>query len=141
MSTMIKTKIVCTIGPASNSYERIEQLIQEGMDVARLNFSHGRYEEHHQVIESIRQSSLKTNKPVAILQDLGGPKIRIGEIEKEPIFLKEGSSFILTSREVPGDEQEVSVTFSSLPQKVKRGDCIFLADGTLELKVKELTST
>ncbi|MCG2821959.1 MAG: pyruvate kinase [Candidatus Atribacteria bacterium] len=141
MSIMIKTKIVCTIGPASNSYEKIEKLIQEGMDVARLNFSHGRHEEHRQVIENIRQVSLKTNKPVAILQDLGGPKIRIGEIEKEPIFLKEGSSFILTNREVPGDEQEVSVTFPSLPQKVKRGDCIFLADGTLELKVKELTST
>ena len=141
MSTMIKTKIVCTIGPASNSYEKIEKLIQEGMDVARLNFSHGRHEEHRQVIENIRQASLKTNKSVAILQDLGGPKIRIGEIKKEPIFLKEGSSFILTNREVPGDEQEVSVTFPSLPQKVKRGDCIFLADGTLELKVKELTST
>lgn len=141
MSIMIKTKIVCTIGPASNSYEKIEKLIQEGMDVARLNFSHGNYVKHHQVIENIRQASLKTTKPVAILQDLGGPKIRIGEIEKEPIFLKEGSSFILTNREVPGDEQEVSVTFPSLPQKVKRGDCIFLADGTLELKVKELTST
>jgi len=141
MSIMIKTKIVCTIGPASNSYEKIEQLIQEGMDVARLNFSHGRHEEHHQVIENIRQACLKTNKPVAILQDLGGPKIRIGEIKKEPIFLKEGSSFILTNRKVTGDEQEVSVTFPSLPQKVKRGDCIFLADGTLELKVKEVTST
>jgi len=141
MSVMIKTKIVCTIGPASNSYEKIEKLIQRGMDVARLNFSHGSHEEHHQVIENIRWASLKTNKSVAILQDLGGPKIRIGKIEKESIFLKENSFFILTNREVPGDEQEVSVTFPSLPQKVKRGDCIFLADGTLELKVKELTPT
>lgn len=96
MSIMIKTKIVCTIGPASNSYEKIEKLIQEGMDVARLNFSHGSHEEHHQVIENIRRASLKTNESVAILQDLGGPKIRIGKIEKEPILLKEGSSFILT---------------------------------------------
>lgn len=141
MSIMIKTKIVCTIGPASNSYEKIEKLIQGGMDVARLNFSHGSHEEHCQVIENIRQASLKTNEPVAILQDLGGPKIRIGKIEKGPIFLKENSSFILTNREVPGDEQEVSVTFPSLPQKVKKGDRIFLADGTLELKVKELTPT
>lgn len=141
MSVMIKTKIVCTIGPASNSYEKIEKLIQRGMDVARLNFSHGSHEEHYQVIKNIRWTSLKTNKSVAILQDLGGPKIRIGKIEKESIFLKENSSFILTNREVPGDEQEVSVTFPSLPQKVKRGDCIFLADGTLELKVKELTPT
>jgi len=141
MSVMIKTKIVCTIGPASNSYEKIEKLIQRGMDVARLNFSHGSHEEHHQVIENIRWASLKTNESVAILQDLGGSKIRIGKIEKESIFLKENSSFILTNREVPGDEHEVSVTFPSLPQKVKKGDCIFLADGTLELKVKELTPT
>jgi len=136
---MIKTKIVCTIGPASSSYEKIEKLIQGGMDVARLNFSHGSHEKHHQVIENIRQASLKTNESVAILQDLGGPKIRIGKIEKGLILLKEGSSFILTNREVPGDEQGVSVTFPFLSQKVKKGDRIFLADGTLELKVKGLT--
>jgi pyruvate kinase len=111
------------------------------MNVARLNFSHGSYKEHLQVIENIRQASLKIGQPIAILQDLGGPKIRIGKIIKEPIFLKEGSSFILTNRKVPGDEQEVSLTFPFLPQKVKKGDCIFLADGTLELKVKEFTST
>lgn len=138
---MRKTKIVCTIGPASRSYEVIEKLIKMGMNVARLNFSHGSYKEHLQVIENIRQASLKIGQPIAILQDLGGPKIRIGKIIKEPIFLKEGSSFILTNRKVPGDEQEVSLTFPSLPQKVKKGDCIFLADGTLELKVKEFTST
>lgn len=138
---MRKTKIVCTIGPASRAYDVIEKLIRMGMNVARLNFSHGSYKEHLQVIENIRQASLKIGQPIAILQDLGGPKIRIGKIIKEPIFLKEGSSFILTNRKVPGDEQEVSVTFPSLPQKVKKGDCIFLADGTLELKVKEFAST
>jgi pyruvate kinase len=138
---MRKTKIVCTIGPASRSYEVIEKLIKMGMNVARLNFSHGSYKEHLQVIENIRQASLKIGQPIAILQDLGGPKIRIGKIIKEPIFLKEGSSFILTNRKVPGDEQEVSLTFPSLPQKVKKGDCIFLADGTLELKVKDFNST
>lgn len=138
---MRKTKIVCTIGPASRAYDVIEKLIRMGMNVARLNFSHGSYKEHLQVIENIRQASLKIGQPIAILQDLGGPKIRIGKIIKEPIFLKEGSSFILTNRKVAGDEQEVSLTFPSLPQKVKKGDCIFLADGTLELKVKEFTST
>jgi len=138
---MRKTKIVCTIGPASRIYDVIEKLIKMGMNVARLNFSHGSYKEHLQVIENIRQASLKIGQPIAILQDLGGPKIRIGKIIKEPIFLKEGSSFILTNRKVPGDEQEVSLTFPFLPQKVKKGDCIFLADGTLELKVKEFTST
>ncbi len=138
---MRRTKIVCTIGPASGSYKLIEELIKKGMDVARLNFSHGNYEGHLQKIEYIRQASLKTGKTVAILQDLEGPKIRIRKIEKEPIFLKEGSSFILTNRKVIGDEQEVSITFPSLPQKVKQGDYIFLADGTLELKVKETTFT
>ncbi len=138
---MRKTKIVCTIGPASSSYEMIENLIKRGMNVARLNFSHGSYEEHLQKIEYIRKVSLKTGKPVAILQDLGGPKIRTGKIEKEPIFLKEGSTFILTNRKVAGNEQEAPITFPSLPQKVKKGNCIFLADGTLELKIKELTPT
>ncbi len=138
---MRRTKIVCTIGPASGSYKLIEELIKKGMDVARLNFSHGNYEGHLQKIEYIRQASLKTGKTVAILQDLEGPKIRIRKIEKEPIFLKEGSSFILTNRKVIGDEQEVSIAFPSLPQKVKQGDYIFLADGTLELKVKETTFT
>ena len=138
---MRRTKIVCTIGPASGSYKLIEELIKKGMDVARLNFSHGNYEGHLQKIEYIRQASLKAGKTVAILQDLEGPKIRLGKIEKEPIFLKEGSSFILTNRKVIGDEQEVSITFPSLPQKVKQGDYIFLADGTLELKVKETTFT
>ena len=138
---MRKTKIVCTIGPASSSYEIIEQLIKKGMDVARLNFSHGNYHEHLQKIKYIRQASLKLGKSVAILQDLGGPKIRIGKIEKEPAFLKEDSSFILTNREVPGDAREVSITFPSLSQKMKKGDRIFLADGTLELRVKELTPT
>jgi pyruvate kinase len=106
-----------------------------------LNFSHGSYKEHLQVIENIRQASLKIGQPIAILQDLGGPKIRIGKIIKESIFLKEGSSFILTNREVTGNDQEVSVIFPSLPQKVKKGGYIFLADETLELKVKEFTST
>lgn len=138
---MRKTKIVCTIGPASRVYDVIEKLIRMGMNVARLNFSHGSYKEHLQVIENIRQASLKIGQPIAILQDLGGPKIRIGKIIKEPIFLKEGSSFILTNREVTGNDQEVSLTFPSLPQKVKKGDCIFLADGTLELKVKDFNST
>lgn len=138
---MRKTKIVCTIGPASSSYEIIEKLIKRGMDVARLNFSHGNYEEHLQKIEYIRQVSLKTGKPVAILQDLGGPKIRIGKIKQETVLLKEDSTFILTNRKVTGNEKEVSVTFPSLPEKVKKGSYIYLADGALELKIKELTQT
>ena len=132
------TKIVCTIGPASRNYKMIKDLIKKGMNVARLNFSHGTHEEHQQAIENIRKASLKTGKVVAILQDLGGPKIRIGKIRKESVFLKEGASFILTNRNIVGDEQAVSVSISSFSHKVKKGDAIFLSDGALELKVKEI---
>ena len=132
------TKIVCTIGPASRNYKMIKDLIKNGMNVARLNFSHGTHEEHQQEIENIRKASLKTGKVVAILQDLGGPKIRIGKIRKESVFLKEGASFILTNRNIVGDEQAVSVSISSFSHKVKKGDAIFLSDGALELKVKEI---
>ncbi|MEA2021129.1 MAG: pyruvate kinase, partial [Candidatus Caldatribacteriota bacterium] len=136
-----KTKIVCTIGPASRNYEIIEKLIEKGMNVARLNFSHGTHEDHLQVIENIHRASLKTGKVIAILQDLGGPKIRIGTIKDESVFLKEGSPFILTNRKIVGNEKEVSVIFSSLPKKTKKGDSIFLSDGALELKVKETNTT
>ncbi len=138
---MTHTKIVCTIGPASRSSGLIEQLIKEGMDVARLNFSHDSYKEHSLAIKYIRQASLKLGKPVAILQDLGGPKIRTGLIQKEPVLLKEGSLFNLTSRHISGNEREVSTTYPLLSQKLKKGQTILLADGSLELKVEDLTST
>jgi len=136
-----KTKIICTIGPASRNYSMIEALVQNGMNVARLNFSHGINDDHRKTIENIRKACKKTGNIVAILQDLGGPKIRIGKIEKEPVVLKEDSSFILTNRQVCGDGNQVSITFSSLPQKIKQGDSIYLSDGALELKVKEINKT
>ena len=138
---MRRTKIVCTIGPASRSSELIEQLIKEGMDVARLNFSHGSYQEHSLAIRYIREASLKLGKPVAILQDLGGAKIRTGLVQKEPVLLKEGALFSLTIRHISGNEREVSITYPLLPQKVKKGQTILLADGSLELKVEDATST
>ena len=138
---MRRTKIVCTIGPASRSSELIEQLTKEGMDVARLNFSHGSYEEHSLAIRYVREASLELRKPVAILQDLGGPKIRTGLVQKEPVLLKEGTTFTLTTRHIPGDEREVSITYPLLAQKVKKGQTILLADGSLELKVEDVTST
>jgi len=135
-----RTKIVCTLGPASSSPRVIEELTREGMNVARLNFSHGSHEEHSLLVRRVREISGRVGKPVAILQDLGGPKIRTGPMEKEPILLKEGKSFILTTREVLGTEREVSITHPLLPQRVKRGDPILLADGWLELKVEETSS-
>ncbi len=138
---MRRTKIVCTIGPVSNSYRSIKKLIKEGMDVARLNFSHGTYEEHSLVIENIKRAFLEIGKPIGILQDLSGPKIRTGLIQNSPVFLKEGSSFTLTTRDISGNEKEVSITYPLLPQKVKKGEIILLADGSLELRVEKITST
>jgi len=132
---MKKTKIVCTIGPASDSPEMIERLIKAGMDVARLNFSHGTHEGHAEKIRIIRETADRLGRTVAILTDIAGPKIRVGEISRGSVELKKGRNFILTDLPVPGDEKEVSVTYQDLPKLVRRGDAILLNDGALELKV------
>jgi pyruvate kinase len=132
-----KTKIVCTIGPASESPRILEVLIQGGMNVARLNFSHGTHEEHLRKIETIRQISDRLRQPVAILQDLGGPKIRIGLMKEGGVQLKRGKEFCLTNQVLVGDEKKATVTYPSLPGEVKPGDRILLADGTIELQVLE----
>ncbi len=132
-----KTKIVCTIGPASDSPEVIEALIQAGMNVARLNFSHGNHEEHLRKIKNIRQIANRLGMPVAILQDLGGPKIRVGLMKEGGVELKQGNEFYLTNQELIGDEKRASVNYPTLPREVKLGDRILLADGTIELKVLE----
>lgn len=132
-----KTKIVCTIGPASESPRILEALIQGGMNVARLNFSHGTHQGHLEKIKTIRQISERFNWPVAILQDLGGPKIRIGMIKEGGIKLKREKEFFLTNRVLIGDETRATVTYSALPGEVEPGDRILLADGTIELRVLE----
>jgi pyruvate kinase len=132
-----KTKIVCTIGPASESPRILEVLVQAGMDVARLNFSHGTHEEHLRKIKIIREISDRLKQPVAILQDLGGPKIRIGVMKEGGVELKRGEEFFLTNEMVVGDEKRASVTYPTLPKEVKPGDRVLLADGMIELKVLE----
>jgi pyruvate kinase len=109
------------------------------MDVARLNFSHGTHSGHSEVISNIRRLSYQLSKPIAILQDLAGPKIRIGKIEAGPITLKSEGLFTLTNRQVPGNEKEASVNYSDLPNEVQPGDTLLLSDGTLELEVLETT--
>jgi len=130
-----KTKIVCTIGPASESPEILGKMIRAGMNVARLNFSHGDFPGHKRVIENLRAAAREAGYRLAILADLPGPKIRIGQFGKEPIELKPGETFTLTTEEVLGDSQRVSVSFSTLPQSVKAGDMIFLNDGFIQLEV------
>ncbi len=130
-----KTKIVCTIGPASESPETMGRMIQAGMNVARLNFSHGDFPGHKKVIENLREAARTAGRRLAILADLPGPKIRIGHFSKEPIELKPGDLFTLTAEEITGDAQRVSVSFPTLPQSVKRGDPVFLNDGFIQLEV------
>jgi pyruvate kinase len=130
-----KTKIVCTVGPASSDPEMLRRLIMAGMDVARLNFSHGTHDEHLEVIQQLRRLSGELEKPVAILQDLGGPKIRVGEITRESVDLRPGDSFVITTSVVPGNWERVSVNYPDLPAEVEVGDVVLLAEGSIELQI------
>jgi pyruvate kinase len=138
---MKKTKIVCTIGPASEKEEVLEALILNGMNVARLNFSHGSHEGHLAKIKLIRALSERLAHPVAILLDLAGPKIRIGSIPDPGILLTPGNLFILTSRNIEGNREAVSLGYKDLPEEVKPGDRLLLADGLMELWVESSDGT
>ena len=133
-----KTKIVATIGPASSSPEVLERMIRAGMNVARLNFSHGEFATHQQNIENLRAASQAAGRPVAIMADLSGPKMRIGRLATEPVLLKPGDSFTLTTQDIVGDQQRASVSFAPLPKVVKPGDKLSLNDGYIQLEVKEV---
>ncbi|HOJ52315.1 MAG TPA: pyruvate kinase [Syntrophales bacterium] len=132
---MRKTKIICTLGPASETADVIEELIKGGMDVARLNFSHGTHADHGEKIRTVRNLSEKIGKPVAVLQDLAGPKLRIGEVPEAGIELFPGDRFVLTTEEKVGSGEGVSVSYDRLVEDVRLGDRILLADGLLELTV------
>src|SRR5438067_58566 len=139
---MRRTKIVCTIGPATNSEAQLEQLMRAGMNVARLNFSHGIQQEHEQVIERVRAISARLNYAVAILQDLQGPKIRTGALQDgKPVRLVDGTQVTITTRDLVGNGQFISTTYKDLPQDVKIGDRILLDDGLLELRVVSTNET
>ncbi len=133
---MRRAKIVCTLGPSSYDQDTLERLVAAGMDVARLNFSHGSHEQHAEAIKKIRAASLKVRKAVGILQDLQGPKIRTGRFTTGSTLLKEGAEFMITTDEtVPGDDLIVSTTYPHLAADVNPGDTILLDDGLLELRV------
>lgn len=133
-----KTKIVATIGPASESPEMLVRLIRAGMNVARLNFSHGDFTGHAERIARIRAAEKVTGRRVAIMADLPGPKMRVGKIEPEPIHLKPGESFALTTEDIVGNPQRVSMSFERLPEVVKPGDRLFLNDGLVQLVVERV---
>ena len=137
--TFRHSKIVCTIGPASCSPRIIERLLHAGMDVARLNFSHGSHADHARSIAILRDAAVKIRKPIAILADLQGPKIRTGPLAgKSPVQLQSGQRFVITTARVLGDSTRVSTTFRPLPKEVHRGDRILLSDGLIELRVAQV---
>jgi pyruvate kinase len=133
-----KTKIVATIGPASESPQMLARLISAGMNVARLNFSHGEPSKHAEIIRGIRDAARETGRRVAIMADLPGPKLRLGKIDPEPIQLLPGAHFTLTSEAIVGDARRASTSFEQLPRVVKPGDKIFLNDGLVRLLVQRV---
>ncbi len=138
---MLKTKIVCTIGPASRSEKVMTDMLKAGMNVARLNFSHGDHESHREVIETFRRVRERLGKPAAIMLDTKGPEVRIGTFKEGQITLNPGDTFTLTTQAVEGDAESVSVTYADLPSQLKTGDRVLIDDGRLELTVRELTDT
>ncbi len=133
-----KTKIVCTIGPATESQEKLEALLQAGMNVMRLNFSHGDFAEHQGRVNNLKKATAKTGIAAATLQDLAGPKIRIGTFSTDSIVLKEGAKFTLTTDKIVGDEHRVSVNYPAFAKEVKKGHIVFLHDGRKKLEVLEV---
>ncbi|NER98866.1 MAG: pyruvate kinase [Symploca sp. SIO1B1] len=137
-NSLRRTKIVATIGPATSSPEALKELVKAGATTLRLNFSHGTHEDHHRNIRLIRQTAFELNQPVAILQDLQGPKIRLGRFENGSIVVKKGDRFTLTSESLPGTESISSVTYKPLADEVPEGATILLDDGKVEMKVEEV---
>lgn len=138
---MRRAKIVCTLGPATQSVDQLRSLMVAGMDVARLNLSHGGHAEHEQRFRAVRQASAEVGKPVAVMADLQGPKIRVGTFAAGPVELMRGDQFILTTREVPGDSTQVSTTYAGLPGDVSVGDPILLDDGRVALRAVAVEDT
>jgi pyruvate kinase len=134
-----KTKIVATIGPASESPQMLPRLVRAGVNVARLNFSHGDFSNHGEVIRRIREASREVGRRITIMADLPGPKMRLGEIDPEPIQLVPGDRFTLTSEEMVGNAERVSMTFEALPRVVKPGNRLFLNDGLVQLVVDRVS--
>ncbi|WP_199615694.1 pyruvate kinase [Paenibacillus alkalitolerans] len=138
---MRKTKIVCTIGPSSESPDNIRKLIEAGMNVARLNFSHGDFEEHGGRIATIKKTREEMGTTVAILLDTKGPEIRLGKLKEEPIELQQGDSITLTTEEILGDKNRVPVSYKQLPQDVHVGSTILVDDGLIGLRVNNIEGT
>ena len=135
------TKIVCTIGPATSAESELTALVEAGMNVARLNFAHGDHAQHAAVLARIRAISERLDTPIAVLQDLGGPKVRIGTVAGGSVTLDAGQLVVLTTEAVEGSPTRVSVSYENLPREVEAGDTLLLADGTIQLRVERVAGT
>ncbi len=138
---MRRTKIVCTLGPSTDDYAVLKAMVRAGMNVARLNFSHGTYDEHKRRMDMVKRARKELGVPVAIMLDTKGPEIRIRTFKNGSVELKKGDKFTLTTREVEGDGSIVSVTYEDLPRYVKKGACILVNDGLIELAVESVSAT
>ena len=138
---MLKTKIVCTLGPASRTEKVMTEMLRAGMNVARLNFSHGTHEYHKEMIETFRAARDKLGVPAAVMLDTKGPEVRLRTFQNGTATLREGATFTLTTEEVEGDDTRVSVSYADLPSQLKPGDRVLIDDGRLELRVTDLTET
>ncbi|PJE73854.1 MAG: pyruvate kinase [Candidatus Taylorbacteria bacterium CG10_big_fil_rev_8_21_14_0_10_41_48] len=136
--TTKKTKIVCTVGPATEKQESLEKLLKAGMNVMRLNFSHGDFAEHQARITNLKKAVASTGIGVAVLQDLAGPKIRIGNFKTESVTLVEGKKFTITTEDIIGDENRVSINYPLFPKEVRKGHIVFIHDGKKKLEVLEV---
>ncbi|MEP0823528.1 MAG: pyruvate kinase [Ignavibacterium sp.] len=135
------TKIICTIGPSSQEPGILKEMISAGMDVARLNFSHGDHEGHRRTLERVRTAAAESGEAITILQDLGGPKIRTGVVENHAVSLEKGQQFVFTIDDVVGNAKRVSTTYKALPKDVRKGDTILVDDGRIKMIVTGKTST
>src|SRR6478672_6020330 len=138
---MRRAKIVCTLGPATSSAERLSELVAAGMDVARLNLSHGSYEDHEKVYLEVRRASDESGRAVGVLVDLQGPKIRTGRFADGPVQLENGARFTITTDDILGDQDRVSTTYKGLPGDVSPGDRLLIDDGKVALEAVEVTDT
>ena len=138
---MRKTKIICTLGPASESENTLREMIKAGMNVARFNFSHGSHEEHQKRLDVVKKLRKELDVPLATLLDTKGPEIRLGKLKDGKAVLQEGNPFVLTTEDLLGDDTIVSITFKDLPRDVSKGDHILIDDGLIELLVEKVEDT
>ena len=136
---MNKTKIICSIGPSSNTSKILTEMIEAGMDIARFNMSHSTHELHKKNFNELQKAIKKTGKKVSVMLDTKGPEIRIRDFKDDKVFLKQGQKFVITTKDILGDNKQVSVNYDKLPAVLKKGNILYINDGVIELQVEKTT--